>query len=406
MAGPPGFFEVMALRQFSLVVGILIASCALPRSVESSTLRSWEPSVVIESFACSRAYAVGTTLITMAGSVRNHGIARSAANSIRLRMRVLAGLEYVSGDTAPWVPELDPEGAATFKWQIQPSMETGPLIVSLSMDAPGELPQIRVIAIPHLKASPSSESASVEKIAIARTNESQSVLENNKVRARIVSADSSIPLMLLSAHTAGGWRRAATCLPLAEVFSGEGGQRPWWEVFKSDEFTALQGKDAATLTISGRVGIRWRATITLKLRTDSSVIDFELQLAPTRQMKLSGVRLCSLLAGDGSFGSVYSEVISAKPSGRNIVSAVRWGEITVGRFESAEMPWRGWEMAPSPDVVGTEYKMLGSEVNAKDNPAIYETGAVIKLRVRLFVITPSSAVADAYKIPPAVETPK
>jgi hypothetical protein len=321
-------------------------------------------------------------------------------------MHALAGLDYLSGDTSPWAPALDPGGIATFKWQVQPTAEKGPLIASLSLESPGTIPMVRVLAIPRLPAQPRPESAMVSNIPTARTGEMELVLENSKIRARVVSTESNIPVLLFSIHTVGGWRQIGVSVPLAEVLSGEGGQRPWWEVFKSEGCRASQGKDEASLSLAGGFGVRWRATVTLRLRANSTVIDYGIQIAPTRQMKLSGVRFCTFLAGEGSFGAISTEALIARPSGPNTVSAVRWGEITVGRLEQTALQWQNWESAPASEIDGADYRLLGTEAYTTNNPAVYEAGAVVKLRARLFALTPSVTVYDALNIALPMESPK
>src|SRR5215813_362871 len=81
----------------------------------------------IVSFACTRAYSCGMAQITLVGTVRNRGASPNPSNTFRLRLHVLAGLDYVSGDTAPWAPAMEAGGTASFKWQVQPTSRTGPL---------------------------------------------------------------------------------------------------------------------------------------------------------------------------------------------------------------------------------------------------------------------------------------
>src|SRR5207248_9879672 len=138
------------------------------------------------------------------------------------------------------------------------------------------------------------------------------------------------PIVLLSARTPGGWRRVGTVVTLADVMSAEGGQEPWWEVFKWEEARADNFKGKSSLELSGSVGVRWRATAVLTMFADSSVVEVELQLSSPRSMKLYGLRLSPLLAGEGSFGAAASETLSPRPVWSASVSAVRWCEVTVG----------------------------------------------------------------------------
>lgn len=363
------------------------------------------PDLRIETFAAARAYCVGTEPVTVVGTVRNAGMSALAAGTATARIYALAGLDYTEGDTAPKLPAIGPGASTTLKWKLQPTGADSPLIASLAVIVPGGPPLARVIAIPRLAEAPPPESAAVLKEATARIGRGAAALENSKVRVRVVGTEADVPVILLSAHTPGGWRQVGVSSPPAEVESGEGGQRPWWEAFKVSESQAVNAKGEASLVLSGAIGFRWRATLRLTLRTGSAVVDAVLLLAPSRQVHLSGIRFCPFLAGEGSFSSAASETMDVRPSGPNTVAAVRWGDITCGVLCSGEAPAREWEAVAMPNVEGADYRLLAQEWRGP--PVDAAPGALIALKARLFALTPSPTVQDAMRIslPPALRPP-
>ena len=360
----------------------------------------------IESLTSAQGFAVGTDAITVVGTVRNSGSQPVAADTCRGRLFALSGFDYVSGDTGPSIPALAPGGSISFQWRLRPLSEDSPLVVSFAVDSPGSNPNLRVTAVPHLSAAPPPESMTVAKEPSARLGKNEALIENNKVRARIWIAESGAPIVLLSVKTKGGWRRVGTCVSLADIMSAEGGQLPWWEVFKADDTLTVNGKGEASLILSGSVGVRWRGTVTLKLNADSGVIDVDLQLSPTRPIKLFGLRLAPFLAGDGSFGTAAGAILPPTQSGPNLVSAVRWGELTVGALHPSAPPFSNMSTDPIPAIEYVEYRVMGTESAAPGVPAFIESGALINVRARIFALSPSATVKDALKVAlPGVHPP-
>src|SRR5205085_11683954 len=134
-----------------------------------------------------------------------------------------------------------------------------------------------------------------------------------------------LPVLFVSSFTSGGWRQVATSVPVAEVLAAEPGQEPWWEMFKHPEAEVVNLKDQAALVLSGQFGLRWKGTLTLAVHANSGVLDVRLRLAPLRPMRLFGLRLAPLMAGEGSFGAAAAEFLDPRQENERNVTAVRWG---------------------------------------------------------------------------------
>ncbi len=363
-----------------------------------------QPHLVIESFAPASAYAVGTQPVTMVGTIRNMGREAVPADTFAARIYCLAGLDYTEGDTRPKVPALEPNAAVTFRWSLRPTSPDSPLVASLAVESPGGMPEARVAGVQHFPEPPPGESSGFVKEAAARAGRSGATLENSKVRARIYTSDANVPALLFSVRTATGWRRVGTTLPIAEVLSAEGGQRPWREVFRAETVNAYSTKGQASLHLTGGFGLRWRGTVILTLRTDSSVVDARLLLAPLKPLKLSGVRFCPLLAGDASFGSASSETLMPEPNGTGTTSALRWGAITLGMVWLNDLTLEGWKAVPLPSPLGADYRVLGAEWGPEGPPAVLGPANLIEWRTRLFALTPSVSVTDARRVAPSARS--
>lgn len=382
----------LCILALSSLVMVLLHGAACARAAEPDTAE-----LRIDSLASVQAFAADMDSVRLVGTIRNSGKGRLAENVARARLVALSGLDYLEGDTSPWLPALDPGASVTFRWKLSQKTEREGLVVSLAVRSPGMDPVIRVESIPQLAAAPRLESAAVSRTPFASDGEVPTV-ENSRIRARVLVTESGMGAILLSVHTRGGWRQVGTSVPLAEVLSAEGGQIAWWEVFKVDDVQTMNAKDQAGLSISGAFGIRWRATIDVLARTDSAVLDLRLRLSPTRPMRLHGIRFAPFLAGEGSFGSAVTESLGPGTRVTTNTEAVRWGEITTGALRTA--PALGeWSLMDTPGVEGAEYRLLSAESLAPaGRPAILDPGAMVEIRTRLFALTPSSNVRDALKV--------
>ncbi len=357
-------------------------------------------SLVITSFAPTRAYAVGTNTVTLVGTVRNVGKAALPADTVLLRMFAVNGLEYVEGTTAIRLPAMEPGASNTYRWKVQPTAPDAPLVAALVLDRQGHVPQIRVLPIQHFARSPSpfGNGAPQKPEPTARAASSSGWLDNGKVRFRAVRTDSEVAGGFLWARTPGGWRQAGMVLPLAEVLSAEGAQDPWWEMLKAKRYTAASTPKRAVLGVSGPIGVRWRASVNLSVNAGSSVVDAELYLSPRRPMKLFGLRLARFYAGEGSFGATASETIGPEPIGTGLASAVRWGAVTTGMVWPGKSLFEGWTQALQATPDGAESSVIGVEYRTGSGPALLAEGATVKVRWRMFAFSPSGTVRDALKV--------
>ncbi len=380
----------------AVLLGLILSLSASGQDV------SEKPILVVESFGAARAYATGTDPITLVATIRNVGKSPLPADSARARLITLAGLENVAGDAHPKLPALAAGAAETYKWQVAPTRPDASLAASLSVAIPGEPILVRAIAIPHLETPPSLESPAVSRTPEAESGPSLSVLENERIRVRILKDVSGIVVLILSARTAGGWRQVGASVPLAETESGEPGQHPWWEQFEFEEARAANSAGQASLTLKGQVGPKWRADIELIVRTGSAVVDAELKLTALRPVNLLGLRFLPLLAGEGSFGAAVSELLDTQGSGPAAHRAVRWGGITVGTVRRNEAALAGWQVSNTPVVEGADFRLLAAEHRAPEQKTHLVRGAVIRLRTRLFALYPSALVREAVTVAPPV----
>src|SRR5205823_3049674 len=122
------------------------------------------PRPVIESFAPVKAFVVGDETVTLVGTIRNTSKSAIPAGAWNARLYCLAGLDYTEGDTMPRLPALEPNAATTFRWRVQATSDTAPLVAALALESPGTMPEVRVIGIQHLGAPPPAEHSAVSKL--------------------------------------------------------------------------------------------------------------------------------------------------------------------------------------------------------------------------------------------------
>ena len=271
-------------------------------------------------------------------------------------------------------------------------------MASFSLMMPNGLPVTRVLAIPHFASEIPTDPKPPLPAPVARASRSAAVIENARVRMRVVVAPTGMPIGLMWARVGAGWRRAGTVSPFAQVLSAEGAQEPWWEYFRVDRMRVSNQPRTATVALSGAFGLRWRATITLSLNAGAGAVETRLALAAARPMRIAAIRLCPLLAGDGGLGPSPSDSDLQAASGPNTVSALRWGTITTGAVRPSEPSIAGWTTTALPDVAGADYHVVGWEMRATDRPSGAAPGAQFSTRVRLLALTPTHSAADARRI--------
>jgi len=365
--------------------------------------RAQRPALVIEAFTSARAYAVGTDAVTLVGTVRNVGDGLHPADAATGRVLPLAGLDFLEGDTLPRIPALGPGEAATFRWKLQPTSDSAPLIASFTVSQPGGRPLVRLTAVPHFPAPPERDPPVVSPAPSARAGDDRGTVENSRIRARVQVTPADVPVLLLSCRTPAGWRTAGASVPLVEVHSAEGGQRPWWETLKVREIQAAAARDYATLSLAGEVGLRWRCRVELVAQSASSALDCRLSLAAARQVRLMGLRFLPFLAGEGGPGPRPAQ--QSPPSSAPGLAAARWGDMTVGVLRPGEPPIPGWSVAALPGVPGADYLFLAAEARAAEPGTPVAAGAAISWRSRLVALSPSASVEDAGRLARTPPTP-
>jgi hypothetical protein len=384
-------------RKLTFLALILLAGLQVSLRAQEAP-KSGQPRLRIETFGASRAYAVGQSSVTLIATIRNVGDAPLPEGTVNGRLTCVSGLDYGDGDTIPRLPALAPNALATYRWRVTPNAASGPLVAAFALEYPGATPDVRVTGIQRFSLEPLEGVPSPLPIPVARVQGERSTLENGKIRARIEPAASGVPGLWLSARSTNGWRKAGVSLPIAEVLSGEGGQEPWWEVFRTEEVKAVNGLQEASLLLTGGIGLRWRATLTLTLRSNSSVIDCDIRLAPLKSIKISGLRLATLFAGENSFGGEVDEELAYSVNGPNAVAAVRAGDLTVGASWPTIPFFKEWQTVPTSSVPGADYTVIGAEQMTSSTPVELNPGALVDFRCRLYAMTPSSSVRDAFQI--------
>jgi len=271
-------------------------------------------------------------------------------------------------------------------------------VASVGLDVPDQPQLVRVVPIQQFDRPPPADSPGFSPKATARARGVSGVLENERLRARIATTNANVPALFLSARSDAGWQRIGVMLPLAELMSAEGGQQPWWEVFRADRIQADNRDAEASLILNGGVGLRWRATVQLTLRTGSSVLEISLRCVPLRPARLSGVRFMPFYAGERSFGAEISEQMPAESVGQHTLTAMRWNRITFGTLLPNTPLFPDWETVGLPDVIGASYRVLGTEMRALNAPASVTPASLVEVRGRIFALTPSDSAQDARRI--------
>ncbi|HZO90911.1 MAG TPA: hypothetical protein VFB38_21480 [Chthonomonadaceae bacterium] len=406
------------------------------------------PNIHIEFFGAERGYAVGTESVVFLCVVRNVGTAPLPENALRLRLFPAAGLDYTSGDTMPGLPALAPNQAVAFRWRLQPSDATGPLVAAVlfepgapsaeptrgpappssagiapsapqgvigvaqvtappasapSPPVPMPVPRAVLTVVPRFASGPRVMGAS-DRLPAARVQSGRAWVGNDRVGVQVVAAEGRLPVLLLAGKEGQDWRALSTGVPLIQVQSGEEGQTPWWETFRWRNWQVTGDKDSATLILQGTLGARWRAEVHLTAQSNTAAINGRLRLIPLRTMRLYGVRLPRLLAdneaangappkADGTGVAVASETSLLPETAR--IAASHVGTMTFGLTWPSALPLSGWRAAPLPTGDAERLRVLGVQLEGDPQGALFTRGTPVEFTFRLFAFAPSFTLRDA-----------
>jgi hypothetical protein len=347
----------------------------------------------------STAYVSADNLFGAVAVLMNDGTVRSVAN--RVELFAANGLEYAGGDTRPAIPELEPGAWHAVRCSMTPSRSDSALVLGAVSKQDGALPAYVVQPVHHLEADPGPEAQRVPTAPGGRVRGKRAYAETANLRVSVETTVAGVPLLLVACRTKSGWRRAGAVAPLASVLSAEPGQEPWWEVLKVDEVSVSAAPDSVVLSVAGSVGLRWRATATITLRSGRTAAEVGLRLSPLKRVHCRAVRLAPYCAGDRSFGSAVSETLQPVAGVRGGVGAVRWGEITTGvAVDTASAPAQ-WLPTVVPAVPGLDYVPIAFEWASAPGVATLMAGSQLEFRVRLFAMPGSADVQDALRHAPA-----
>jgi hypothetical protein len=263
--------------------------------------------------------------------------------------------------------------------------------------------------IPRLSSMPRADNIPLAPGTTLRANSGpdEAVLANDRVQVRVLAGERRSPLLILAAKEGNGWRTVATGTPLIEVNAGEEGQLPWWETFRWKETRTSHEKTSASLTLTGEIGRRWRAELTLEVKPGTAALDGNLRVTPLRTLRLYGVRLPRLLP-------VNREGTTLKPDGSALsviqnepilpedtrVRALRSDGITFGITWPAAPPLADWEWTSATPYNTNLLSVLGAEWTGPDAGGIIQPGASVTFPFRLFAFGPSDSLKDALRFMP------
>jgi hypothetical protein len=429
-------FKTIILRSHYLLLTAFILLLGSPMKVIGQSEQTGAPSMLadnplqIVSFAQDQPYTVGSSRITVVGCLQNASSSAVPAGIFIARVYALAGMDYANADNISPVIALTPNASLSYRWLLQPTSSSGPLVAAMAIQGGNYRPVADAIPIYRFASTPFVNSSVISHAPIARVNGDTATIENQRLRAYLGTTDSGVSALFAACRIGAGWRTIGVSLPLAEVLSGEGGQIPWRELFRGESYHAYNTKQEAVLVVDGSFGLRWHARITLTLQNQSPLLRMTMRLTPLKPLKLSAIDFGGLKAGDSSFGSP-SETLqppstasvsqssnaadSANPAAAAAptspstqtnagilgISAARWGDITVGvRWPECDS-LSSWQSAPLKNPDGVTYYTIGGELKTSDAPVDIAPGQFLDFQTRIILVAPSKKVLDAIYLPVA-----
>ncbi len=371
------------------------------------------PSLHIDYFGAEHGYTVGRAGVGILCVVHNVGAVPLLEKTLRLNCYTLAGLDYTTGETRPPIPALKPGQSAAFRWRLDPSAASGPLVAGVVVESiaaganPVFTPSVTVAVIPRFRIGPRDweESKSQSTTPWASAEGLSARVGNDRVIARVKAAEGGQPVLFLAGREGNAWREVAAATPLALVRSGEEGQTPWWETFRWQSASVSNSKDSAELTLSGTVGDRWKAEFVIEARRATGVLNAHLRLAPRRALRLYGVQYPRLL------GETDPKATGSLPDDRGLlltganeffsdserIAAQHLRSLTYGIAWPSGFSLPGWQShgLPTGDV---DYRpVMGARAEVEERGEIIVPGQAVQFPMRIFSLGPSDTVRDALR---------
>ncbi len=401
------------------------------------------PDARVEYFGAEGGYAVGTQSVTFLGIVRNVGAMPLPERALRLRCLPIAGLDYTTGDTLPFLPALARNQAVAFRWRFAPPQATGPLIAGLLLErAPpavpmsngngmsartsprgpltlgkseppavpepetGNIPGARVTlaVVPRFSVAPRLAPVNaLDGQPYARLEPNQARIGNDRVQAQVLATERRQPLLMLAGRDASQWHIVATSTALFSVLAGEDGQTPWRETFRWRDSRVREDRDGAQLTLVGEAGSRWGVELILDARRDTAALSGRLRLTARRTLRCFGVQLPRLLtpvnryAAEPANGAPLAvEEADAPAFAETNIAADRANGVTFGIAWPSAPPLDGWRWSRLPGG-GDAPGLLGAQAMSDARGAVVVAGATLEFPFRLFAFGPSDTIRDALR---------
>lgn len=413
-----------------------------PREFPAGLTKVSGLAIDVEYFGSERGYVLGQGAVPILCVLRNTGTAPLPARTLRARLYAIAGLDYPGGDTSPVLPALEVGQAVLYRWRLTAAAPRGPLVAALFVEnVPEEAPAAGSLAvgpapigvvggqtaptgagstavnayptrtylcvIPRMEARPGLDALPSAPLGApkASTGRGDAWIANDRVGVRVQNAQGEIPVLTLGVKKEAGWHALASGTPLAQICSGEAGQRPWWELFRWKEARIEQGPSSAALTLVGVAGTRWRAQLTLESAKDTAALQATLRLTARRSLRCYGVRLPglqALAAPPGRLPASSGAPVPPAPENEFLPRTARMAAVlrsgtVFGIAWPSDLPFPGWRWTGIPAGDGTAICRFGAEAHGEERGSLVPPGATFTLRFRLFALGPADTVRDALR---------
>lgn len=363
--------------------------------------------VRIEYFGVEKGYTTGLQPVTLLCTLRNRGKSILPANTLRLRLSTVLGLEYTGGELRPALPELTPDQAVSFRWIVNPFGAQSNLIMlavlePVTAENRTQEPLPVLALLPRLLTSPIVRSYVKSEAEPPRARTNPDWVGNDRVALQVLQTTNRNPVLLLQAKGEKEWLPVAYSFSLVEVSAGEEWQQPWTDSFRVGSSTAKSDSDGASLSLLGMVGKRWNAELSFEVARATGAIQGKLRLVSRRALRVLSVQLPALLG-------IVDQLPSAKADGSPIPVANPAPPLSdsaplaaiLGKGGTYGITWGGdlgmldwkWERLPLGDALRAP--VLGANCLASENGELVAAGSTLEFRFRIFALGKSQSVQDA-----------